>query len=85
VRQYQRGLPARRPPLPQLRNKLLADADLSRVEARATEFGSKVAGLDTVLADPEIDIVLNHTTSQAMCPSGWPHGGRYPHATKSAI
>jgi predicted dehydrogenase len=49
---------------------LLADADLSRAEARATEFGSKAASLDTLLADPEIDVVLNHTTPQAHMPVG---------------
>jgi predicted dehydrogenase len=58
------------PMFPQLRIKLLADADISRAEARATEFGSKAATVDALLADPEIDIVLNLTTPQAHVPVG---------------
>jgi predicted dehydrogenase len=37
------------PLFPQFRIKLLADADLSPAEAPATEFGSKIAGLNTLL------------------------------------
>src|ERR1700722_11141735 len=46
------------PMFPHLRVKLVADADLSRAEARATEFGAKAASVDALLADPEIELVL---------------------------
>jgi predicted dehydrogenase len=70
---------------PQLRIKLLADADLSRAEARATEFGAKAASLDTLLGDPEIDVVLNHTTPQAHVPVGLAAPRLLSAATKSVI
>jgi predicted dehydrogenase len=58
------------PMFPQLRIKLLADADISRAEVRAREFGAQAASVDALLADPEIDVVLNLTTPQAHVPVG---------------
>jgi predicted dehydrogenase len=58
------------PMFPQLRVKLVADADLSRAEARAAEFGTKAASVDALLADPEIELVLNLTPPQAHIPVG---------------
>jgi len=56
------------PLFPHLHIKSLADADPSRAAARAAEFGHQAVGVDALLADPEIEIVLNLTTPQAHVP-----------------
>src|SRR4051794_20403363 len=43
----------------------LADAVPSAAEARAKEFGLKAMSVDALLADPEIEIVLNLTVPKA--------------------
>lgn len=44
----------------------IADIDLSRAEARATEFGiPKACSVEDLLADPEVEIVLNLTIPEA--------------------
>ncbi len=58
------------PLFPGIRIKLLADADMSRAEARAAEFAIEAADVATLLADPEISLVLNLTTPQAHVPVG---------------
>ncbi len=42
-----------------------ADIDLSRAEARAEEYGLRACTVDEMLADPEIDIVINLTVPKA--------------------
>ncbi len=47
----------------------VADLDLSRAQARATEYGvPKACSLDELLADPSIDIVVNLTIPSAHAP-----------------
>lgn len=58
------------PLFPQLRIKLVADADPSRAEARAAEFGGSAASVEALLADPQVSVVLNLTTPQAHVPVG---------------
>ena len=53
-----------------VRVKMLADLDISRAEARAAEFGLAAGSVDSLLADPAIDIVLNLTIPAAHVPVG---------------
>ncbi|MBE2214158.1 MAG: Gfo/Idh/MocA family oxidoreductase [Opitutaceae bacterium] len=46
-----------------------ADLDVSRAQARAAEFGvPRALAVDALLADPEIDLVINLTVPQAHAP-----------------
>jgi predicted dehydrogenase len=45
-----------------------ADLDMSRARARAEEFGVRACSVDELLADPEIEIVLNLTVPKAHAP-----------------
>ncbi len=47
-----------------------ADLDESRARARAEEFGLHATSVDTLLADPAVEIVLNLTVPQAHVPVG---------------
>ncbi len=42
-----------------------ADMDMERASARAQEFGVRAMGVDALLADPDIEIVVNLTIPQA--------------------
>lgn len=46
---------------PELTVKALADIDISRAETKAAEFGTCALPVDTLLADPAIDLVINLT------------------------
>ena len=50
---------------PVLDIRALADANMAAAEARAAEFGPAAVTVDTLLADPEIEIVLNLTVPAA--------------------
>ena len=76
---------------PELRIAFLADADPTRARARAEEFGLRALGVEELLAEPEVEIVLNLTTPQAHVPVGLAavaHGkhvlGEKPLATSTA-
>jgi predicted dehydrogenase len=45
-----------------------ADLDVTRAHARAEEFGVQAVSVDALLADPEIEIVLNLTIPKAHAP-----------------
>jgi predicted dehydrogenase len=45
-----------------------ADLDPHRAEARAAEFGLRACPVEALLADPEIDLVINLTVPQAHAP-----------------
>ena len=50
---------------PVLDIRALADRDMAAAEARGAEFGLPAVGVDALLADPAIDIVLNLTIPAA--------------------
>lgn len=57
------------PKLPILRMAACADLDLERARSRAAEFGvPKACTVEELLADPEIEIVLNLTVPKAHVP-----------------
>lgn len=57
------------PKLPILRMAACADLDLERAKARAAEFGvPKACTVEELIADPEIEIVLNLTVPKAHVP-----------------
>ena len=58
------------PLFPQLRIAAVADLDESRARARAEEFGLHAVSVDSLLADPKIEIVLNLTIPAAHVPVG---------------
>jgi predicted dehydrogenase len=55
---------------PDIRIAACADLDPSRAQARGAEFDIPAVGIDALLADPTIEIVLNLTTPQAHVPVG---------------
>jgi predicted dehydrogenase len=55
---------------PEMVIKSCADLDESRAKARGLEFGVAASSVDALLADPEIEIVLNLTIPQAHVPIG---------------
>lgn len=55
---------------PELRIACCADLDASRAQARADEFGLRAVGIDALLDDPAIEVVLNLTVPQAHVPVG---------------
>ena len=58
------------PLFPELQIAALADLDESRAAARASEFGLKAVSVDALLADPQIEVVLNLTIPAAHVPVG---------------
>jgi predicted dehydrogenase len=58
------------PHFPELRIACCADLDESRAAARAAEFGLRAVSVDSLLADPAIEVVLNLTIPQAHVPVG---------------
>ena len=46
----------------------LADLDMAKAQARATEYGLRAVSVDELLADPEIKVVLNLTIPAAHAP-----------------
>ena len=58
------------PDFPEIAITCCADLDESRARARVQEFGLRVVGVDALLADPEVEIVLNLTIPQAHVPVG---------------
>jgi len=55
---------------PELHVVQCADLDESRAQARAGEFGLQAVGIDALLANPAIEVVLNLTTPQSHVPIG---------------
>jgi predicted dehydrogenase len=53
---------------PNLRITKIADVDLSRARAQAEKFGKQAVTVDALLADPEIQLVVNLTPPQAHAP-----------------
>ena len=51
--------------LPNLRLVGCADLDMTRAEAKATEYGVKASTVEQLLADPAVEIVLNLTIPKA--------------------
>lgn len=55
---------------PVLRVKSCADLDAAAAEAKAAEYGIEATSVDRLLADPDIEIVVNLTVPQAHVPVG---------------
>lgn len=53
---------------PELRIACCADANPEQAERRAAEFGLRAVGVDALLEDPAVEVVLNLTTPQAHVP-----------------
>lgn len=72
------------PNFPILRVKSCADLNLEAAQAKAAEFGLLAQSIEQLLADPEIEIVLNLTTPQAHVPVGLQAiaAGKHVHAEK---
>jgi len=58
------------PLFPEISLACCADLDESRAEARGAEFGLRATSVDALLADPEIEVVLNLTIPGAHVPVG---------------
>jgi predicted dehydrogenase len=58
------------PNFPILNIKALADLNLDAAKAQAEAFGTKAVSVDELLADPEIELVVNLTIPQAHVPVG---------------
>lgn len=54
----------------QLRTVAVADMDVARAQALGQQFGMRASGVDELLADPGVDLVVNLTTPQAHAPVG---------------
>lgn len=72
------------PNFPILRVKACADLNPEAAQAKAAEFGIQAQSIEQLLADPEIEIVLNLTTPQAHVPVGLQAiaAGKHVHAEK---
>ncbi|MFE0757863.1 Gfo/Idh/MocA family protein [Inquilinus sp. NPDC058860] len=72
------------PHFPILRVKACADLNPEAAQAKAAEFGIAALSIEQLLADPEIEIVLNLTTPQAHVPVGLQAiaAGKHVHAEK---
>jgi predicted dehydrogenase len=72
------------PLFPEIRMKSCADLDEGRAGARAAEFGLRATSIDRLLADPEIEVVLNLTVPQAHVPVGLDAiaAGKHVHSEK---
>ncbi|MEM7024078.1 MAG: Gfo/Idh/MocA family oxidoreductase, partial [Pseudomonadota bacterium] len=55
---------------PQIEIRALADLEVERAQARSGEFGVTACGIEDLLGNPAIDIVLNLTTPAAHVPVG---------------
>ena len=53
---------------PNIRVTAIADVDMSRARAQAEKFGKQAVTVDDLLADPEIQLVVNLTPPQAHAP-----------------
>lgn len=53
---------------PALEITACADLDAERAEARAAEFGIRASSVEELLADPEVELVVNLTVPQAHAP-----------------
>src|SRR5687767_8067547 len=58
------------PNFPILQVRACADLNPEAAQAKAAEFGIAAQSIEQLLADPEIEIVLNLTTPQAHVPVG---------------
>jgi predicted dehydrogenase len=58
------------PLFPEISIKSCADLDVDRAASRAAEFGLQAVSVEALLADPEIEVVLNLTVPQAHVPVG---------------
>ncbi|WP_026869515.1 Gfo/Idh/MocA family protein [Inquilinus limosus] len=69
---------------PILRVRACADLNPEAAQAKAAEFGIAAVSIEQLLADPEIEIVLNLTTPQAHVPVGLQAiaAGKHVHAEK---
>lgn len=72
------------PNFPILQIRACADLNLEAAQAKAAEFGIAARSIEQLLADPEIEIVLNLTTPQAHVPVGLQAiaAGKHVHAEK---